>query len=115
MPGTGGAPPIVDPFDFDDFSIIGAERSFVAVFLSRAPLVISAMRALYGDRLATDHHNAHDDMREPNIIGYGREDAPYLEHFHLRVLASLPLAAAAAAEEALPCREEEEEGAEEQA
>lgn len=49
MPGTGGAPPMAGPLDFPCLSIIGADLSFVTVFLSFVPLVISCNRALCAD------------------------------------------------------------------
>lgn len=45
-PGTGGAPPTGGPLDaFDDFSMIGADRSFVTAFFSFVPFVISPSSA----------------------------------------------------------------------
>lgn len=50
-PGTGGAPPIGGPPPPpDDFPTMGADLSFVTVFLSALPLVISERRAPYRPR-----------------------------------------------------------------
>lgn len=46
-PGTGGAPPTGGPDEEDDFSIDGAERSFVTAFFRALPFVMSDNRAFY--------------------------------------------------------------------
>ncbi|KAK0254772.1 hypothetical protein LTS09_010243 [Friedmanniomyces endolithicus] len=58
-PGTGGAPPTGGPADAELVlaSIMGADRSFTTVFLSRVPLDISPSKAPYRAPLVIVHNH----------------------------------------------------------
>ncbi|KAK0291400.1 hypothetical protein LTS00_008400 [Friedmanniomyces endolithicus] len=58
-PGTGGAPPAGGPADAELVlaSIMGADRSFTTVFLSRVPLDISPSKAPYRAPLVIVHNH----------------------------------------------------------